>query len=136
MEPTPPPVARAIRARRLELNLTVEQAAEQARIHVTSWRLLERGTLNPSTLMIRALCRVLDWTPATIEQLMHGALDVDAQGHVTVDLAEWPAQPDETTTDPAGGAAVVPELDVDGLTPAQVAEVQRFINHLRGEAER
>jgi DNA-binding XRE family transcriptional regulator len=124
-------LARAIRARRIELEMSVEEAAERARIHVTSWRLIERGTSQPSVLSMRAIGRVLDWTPATVESLMDGELTVDGEGDVVVDLDRWPVQSAEPLTETVDAA---PALDVSGLTPEQLAEVQDFIDDLRGDA--
>jgi DNA-binding XRE family transcriptional regulator len=127
-------IARAIRARRMELGLSVEEAAERGRVHVTSWRLIETGTMQPSVLVMGAVCRVLDWTPATIESLTVGEMSVDRDGEVVVDLDRWPGQ-GHAVPDPVHGpaAAVAPLLDVTGLTIRQLAEVQDFIDELRSE---
>jgi hypothetical protein len=149
----PGPIARAIRARRIELGLSVEDAAREARIHVVAWRLLEQGVTMPSRLTLGVVTRVLGWTPATIESLVHGELSVDSDGEVVVDLDRWPDPEDEAAKPraPAGpppGVDLVErddrddrgdldkgvaELDVSGLTPAQLAEVQSFIDDLRND---
>jgi transcriptional regulator with XRE-family HTH domain len=139
-ESGPGPIARAIRARRIELDLSVEDAAVEARIHVVAWRLLEQGVTMPSPLTLRAVCRVLGWTPATIDSLVHGELSVDGDGEVVVDLDRWPEHPPDEprpSADPAASIDLdvadldVAGLDVAGLSPAQLAEVQLFIDELR-----
>jgi hypothetical protein len=95
----------------------------------------------PSPLTLRAVNRVLGWTPATIESLLHGELSVDGEGEVVVDLDRWPERDEPLEAQAPAGAApdaapeAAPELDVEGLTPEQLAEVQRFIDDLRADDE-
>ena len=144
-ESGPALIARAIQARRIELGLSVEDAAFDARIHVTAWRLLEQGVTQPSALTLRSITRVLGWTPATIESLLHGELRVDGDGDVVVDLDRWPDRgtdhdgEDASAHEPVAPAPppdVVPVLDVTGLTADQLADVQTFIDFLRSDEPR
>ncbi|HEX4490195.1 MAG TPA: helix-turn-helix transcriptional regulator [Acidimicrobiia bacterium] len=116
-------LGRAIRARREELHLSTDDAAVRARIPETSWRLIEQGQQAPSDLMLGAICRALEWTPATIDNLLRNEIHVNPDGEMVVDLdaserAAAPPQPELT-------------LDVRGLTSAQLREVQGYIDYLR-----
>jgi transcriptional regulator with XRE-family HTH domain len=56
--------------RRAELGLTQQQAAEQAGVAVTTWRMIEGGRQsNFRTLTLAAVARALGWT---VDQLMRG----------------------------------------------------------------
>jgi DNA-binding XRE family transcriptional regulator len=126
-------IARAVRARRCELHLSTDDAAARARIPEKTWRVVEQGTAHPSRLVMAALCRALDWTPATIECLVRHEMRGNGVGEVVVDLLH-------SSSDAPEGDAVEPqvptvtELDIEGLTPADLAEVQDFIDELRGDA--
>jgi transcriptional regulator with XRE-family HTH domain len=125
VEPAAVAIARAVRARRIELNLSTDDAAARARIPEKAWRVIEQGTTNPSSLMLLALCKALDWTPGTIESLVKRELSVNGNGQMVVDLeARQPApvKPRRRATD---------ALDVEGLTPAEMSEVQDFIDEIR-----
>ena len=124
MESAPRAIARAVRARRIELELTVDEAAARARIPAKAWRVIEQGTSHPSWLMIGTVCQVLEWTPATIESVIRGELQVDGGGLVVVDAPPPPAPPQRV-------ASFANALDIDGLSPEQLAEVQDFIDDLR-----
>ena len=50
-------LARAIIARRRELDMSMEDAAALANVSVASWKVVERGTSSPSLLMLGAICR-------------------------------------------------------------------------------
>lgn len=121
-------IARAMRARRQELQLSAEEAATRARVPVTSWKLVEQAQKDPSDLMLNAICRALEWTPATIENLLQHEIQVNGAGEMIVDL-----DASERADEQAGAPAPEPEitLDVSGLTPAQLREVQVYIDYLR-----
>jgi DNA-binding XRE family transcriptional regulator len=119
-------LARAIIARRRELEMSLEEAAALANVSEASWKVIERGTSSPSLLMLGAICRALDWTPDTIESLLHGELRIE-EGEKVVDLAGSP-EPPEPPAEPVRAA----ELDVEGLTPVQLKKVQAYIDDLRG----
>jgi DNA-binding XRE family transcriptional regulator len=125
VEPVSKVLARAVRARRIELGLSVEDAAASANVSAKAWRMMEMGTSQPSLLMLGSVGRALKWTAATIEGLLEDELSV-AEGEVVVDLVG--PSPDDVES-PEEGAF---ELDVEGLTAAQLAEVQDFIDELRG----
>lgn len=118
-------IARAVRARRLELQLSTHEAAERARIPDKSWRVIEQGFTRPSALVLGALCRALEWPPSTIESLLEDELQVNGEGEMLVDL--------DATTRGDESAANPPEvtLDTRGLSASQLAEVQGFIDYLR-----
>lgn len=123
-------IARAVRARRLELKLTTEEAADRARIPEKAWRVAEQGIANPSSLVMGALCRALDWTPSTIENLLQREVHVNGSGEIVVDLQSPPDdEPPVVTASPRAVTA----LDAEGLTPAQLADVQEYIDELRAE---
>jgi DNA-binding XRE family transcriptional regulator len=121
-------LARAIIARRRELEMSLEDAAALANVSAASWKVIERGTSSPSLLMLGAICRALDWTPDTIESLLHGELRFE-EGEKVVDLGGSEAPPEPRVEPPAAS-----ELDVEGLTPAQLAKVQAYIDDLRGSS--
>jgi DNA-binding XRE family transcriptional regulator len=123
-------IARAVRARRLELGLTTEEAAERARIPEKAWRVVEQGISNPSSLVMGALCRALDWQPATIETLLQREVHVNGSGEIVVDLQ---APIDDELPVVAPSPRVVTVLDSEGLTPAQLLDVQEYIDELRSE---
>jgi hypothetical protein len=118
-------IARAVHARRLELRLSTEEAAARARIPEKSWRVIEDGTQEPSALMIGALCRVLEWTPATIEHLLGDQIHLNGNGQLVVELDA--SERAEAAPDPEPIA-----LDVQGLTREQLHAVQAYIDELRG----
>jgi DNA-binding XRE family transcriptional regulator len=120
-------IARAVRARRIELQLSTDAAAAKARIPEKAWRVIEQGTTNPSSLMVLALCRALEWTPATIESLVKRELSVNGNGEMVVDLHE--PQPEPEPVRPRRRAT--DKLDIAGLTPEELAEVQDFIDEIR-----
>jgi hypothetical protein len=126
VDPATDAIAGAVRARRLELRLSVEEAASRARVPETSWRLIEQGQ-KPSDLMLGALCRALDWTPGTIENLVRQQIQLNGNGELFVDLDA------SERADAAPAPAPEPEitLDVSGLTSAQLREVQVYIDYLR-----
>ena len=121
-------LARAIIARRRELDMSMEDAAALANVSVASWKVVERGTSSPSLLMLGAICRALEWTPDTIESLLHGELRFE-EGEQVVDLAGSVAPPE-----PPVELQSAADLDVEGLTPAQLAKVQAYIDDLRGHS--
>ena len=123
-------IARAVRTRRLELKLTTEEAADRARIPEKAWRVAEQGTANPSSLVMGALCRALEWTPATIENLLRREVHVNGSGEIVVDLQ---SAGDEAPPVGAPSPRVVTVLDSEGLTPAQLVDVQEYIDELRAE---
>ena len=131
VEPAAVAIARAVRARRIELNLSTDDAAARARIPEKAWRVIEQGTTNPSSLMVLALCKALDWTPATIESLVKRELSVNSNGEMVVDLEEREPKlyPSPEPVKPRRRASDA--LDIDGLTPAELAEVQDFIDEIR-----
>ena len=118
-------IARAVRARRLELHLSTHEASERARIPEKSWRVIEQGLSLPSALVLGALCRALEWPPSMIDSLLERELQVTSEGEMVVDLDAGERASDEAP------AAEAPTLDASGLSPAQVAEVQAYIEYLR-----
>lgn len=110
--------------------MSVEDAAARANLSTKAWRMIEQGTTQPSLLMLGSVCRALKWTAATIESLVEGELRVE-EGEVVVDLGDSP--PEVVESEPQ--TEVVFELDVEGLTRAQLAEVQDFIDKLRGTGQ-
>jgi hypothetical protein len=122
-------IARAVRARRLELQLSTEDAAAMARIPEKAWRVIEQGTTKPSGLMIEALCRALEWTPATVDNLVAREVSVNGNGQIVVDLHEPEAAPAAEPESPRHRA--VKSLDTEGLTADELAEVQEFIDEIR-----
>jgi transcriptional regulator with XRE-family HTH domain len=122
-------IARAVRARRIELRLSTEDAAGRARIPEKAWRVIEQGTTKPSGLMIEALCRALEWTPATIDSLVEREVTVNGKGEIVVDLHEPPPAPAAEPQRRAG--RVVTGLDTEGLTADELADVQDFIDEIR-----
>jgi DNA-binding XRE family transcriptional regulator len=126
-------IARAVRARRLELHLTTDEAAARARIQEKSWRVIEQGVTNPSRLVISAVCRALDWTPARIESLMERELAANGNGGPVVDLDAL-SRADEAAAKPQPSRPLITKLDSTGLTAAQLADVQDYIDELRGDS--
>jgi DNA-binding XRE family transcriptional regulator len=124
-------IARAVRARRIELNLSTDDAAARARIPEKAWRVIEQGTTNPSSLMVLALCKALDWTPATIESLVKRELSVNGKGEMVVDLEDREPEPYPPPEPVKPRRRANDALDIEGLTPAELAEVQDFIDEIR-----
>jgi hypothetical protein len=122
MDPLTPTLGRAMSARRLELRLSTEDAAARARVPETSWKLVEQDQQTPSDLMLGAICRALDWTPATVEDLLRGDVEVGRDGEMVVDL-------DASERDETAHAEFT--LDTTGLTRGQLREVQDYIDYLR-----
>ncbi|MDQ1468455.1 MAG: hypothetical protein QOH10_2870 [Actinomycetota bacterium] len=132
MDSTAKVIARAVRARRRELHLSTDDAAARARIPEKTWRVVEQGRAHPSRLVMGALCRALDWTPSTIECLVRNEMRVNGVGEVVVDLLHSSSDaPERDAVEPQDPA--VTELDTEGLTPEDLAEVQDFIDELRGD---
>ena len=119
-------IARAVRARRLELQLSTSEAADRARIPEKSWRVIEQGFTLPSALVLGALCRALEWGPSAIESLLERELQVNGAGEMVVDLDAGEHDVEEPE-DPR-------TLDVHGLSSAQLAEVQAYIDYLRNRS--
>lgn len=68
-------VAAAVKARRLELGLTQEEAAEVAgkSVSYANWRVIEkarRGSYRPATVL--GVCSALDWTSDSIDRIRDG----------------------------------------------------------------
>ena len=124
-------VARAVRVRRLELKLSTDDAAAKARIPEKAWRVIEQGTTKPSSLMIVAMCKALDWTPATIESLVQRERSVNGDGEMVVDLHEQQSETSAPAAAPIPRRRVIRELDAEGLTPGELSEVQAFIDEIR-----
>src|SRR6476646_3210257 len=133
MEPTPSLLARAVRARRDELNLTIEEAAARAKVSPKSWRVIEQGKSKPSPLMLGSVCRALQWTVETVESLLRGELRFE-EGEVVVDLVGSGTGESVTAESRAVEPGPQPALglDIEGLTPRQLEAVQEYIDDLRG----
>jgi DNA-binding XRE family transcriptional regulator len=124
-------IARAVRARRIELKLSTDAAAAKARIPEKAWRVVEQGIANPSSLTVLAICRALEWSPSTIESLIQRELRLNGNGEIVVDLQEQEQAdaPQPETVTPSRRAPRT--LDTEGLTPDELAEVQDFIDEIR-----
>jgi transcriptional regulator with XRE-family HTH domain len=120
MDPATSTLGPTMRARRLELRLSSAEAAARARVPETSWKLIEQGQQAPSDLMLGAICRALEWTSATVDDLLRNDNEVGRDGERVVDLDAHAEEPQPEIT-----------LDTRGLTPAQLREVQGYIDYLR-----
>jgi transcriptional regulator with XRE-family HTH domain len=65
---TPPDIGRALRQRRTELRLTLEQLGHAAHVHPRRVQRAETGEHSISAADLAAVLRVLDWTDAELAQ--------------------------------------------------------------------
>lgn len=77
----------AVRARRLELGYTQDEAAERGGVSGTTWRNIEKANgTSYRALSLSGVCRALDWPPNAYSQILFTTGGVE-EG-VTVDVDE------------------------------------------------
>lgn len=106
-----------VRARRVELGLTQQEAAARADVGSSTWLLLERGRQQSfRSLTLAAVARALRWTPDSIDRIL--------RGEDPVPLAE-----------PPGGLAAKADLPdkLSRLSPGQRRAIETLVDEMLGE---
>jgi hypothetical protein len=121
-------LAAAVKARRLELRLSLRKAADIAQVARNTWTSLEEGTRRTSETSYAAIEAVLHWAPGSIEQIKSGEqptpLTAFPRAQATASRAEAPGESDE---------ALIRVMRSDKLSDEQKA---RIVRQLIAEQER
>lgn len=123
MSPLSDAARATIRARRIEKGYTQPKAAEAAGISITTWNSIEKGRSSGAALARAAICRLLGWSPDSIERLERGDKPLE---HVYGGGAE----------DEVGPAEAQAADDVIGRLSEQdekIAQLERAVRRLAGD---